>query len=509
MEKIIPDTSVLINGALSGLIEAGEIRDCELIIPLAAVDELQAQASKGRDIGLRGLEEIKRIREISGDKNIRIRFSGERPSLDDIRLARGGRIDALIRDVARAEGGVLYTSDYVQALVAEAEGIPVKYIEPYRRPEEPAYKRYLGPDVVNLYLRDGVRPYAEVLRDGKLEPVILDDEPCSEELLNEVLEEVMAVARVREDADIAVLRPEAVILGMGDYRIRIVKPPLSDRMEAMIQRSILQLVPESAVVEPVIRECSSGRRGVLVLNLDGVYSFPIAERVAERLWEMGLDARVIGRARRVNASAPYYGPLDGDLEKTLHLALSSLPDYIIMDEAVDSRDLKLMKDARLAGVGVVAFKQSRSIEAAVASLMEAISPPLLPRVVDAVILMKCSGASEIWNISASMRAPSGLSPESGIKHVIGLTCAGETVYEIYEVNGRPIISNARELRERIEEAKEAIEEILRGSGARNARLEALWLDKAVIRVAGKGRRGLKDLERRIMEELGIMAEFRA
>jgi predicted PilT family ATPase len=158
---------------------------------------------------------------------------------------------------------------------------------------------------------------------------------------------------------------------------------------------------------------------------------------------------------------------------------------------------------------VVAFKQSRSIEAAVASLMEAISPPLLPRVVDAVILMKCSGASEIWNISASMRAPSGLSPESGIKHVIGLTCAGETVYEIYEVNGRPIISNARELRERIEEAKEAIEEILRGSGARNARLEALWLDKAVIRVAGKGRRGLKDLERRIMEELGIMAEFRA
>jgi ATPase len=509
MEKIVPDTSVLINEALSRLMEAGEMRDCELIIPLAAVDELQAQASKGRDIGLRGLEEIKRIRELSGDKNIQMRFSGERPSLDDIRLARSGRIDALIRDVARAEGGVLCTSDYVQALVAEAEGIPVKYIEPYRRSEEPAYKRYLGPDVVNLYLRDGVRPYAEVLRDGRLETAMLDDEPCSEELLNEVLEEVMAVARVREDADIVVLRPEAVILEMGDYRIRIVKPPLSDRMESMIQRSILQLVPESAVVEPIIRECSSGRRGVLMLNLDGVYSFPIAERVAERLWEMGLDARVIGRARRVNASAPYYGLLDGDLEKTLHLALSSLPDYIIMDEAMDSRDLKLMKDARLAGVGVVAFKQSRSIEAAIASLMEAISPPLLPRVVDAVILMKCSGASEIWNISASMKVPSGLSPESGIKHVIRLTRAGETVYEIYEVNGRPIISNTKELRERIEEAKRAIEKILRRSGARNARLEALWLDKAVIGVAGKGRRGLRDLERRIMEELGIMAEFRA
>ncbi|MCC6023850.1 MAG: hypothetical protein LM600_04040 [Thaumarchaeota archaeon] len=446
MEKIIPDTSVLINGALLRLIEAGEIRDCELIIPLAAVDELQAQASKGRDIGLRGLEEIKRIREISGEKGIRIRFSGERPSLDDIRLARSGRIDALIRDVARAEGGVLYTSDYVQALVAEAEGIPVRYIEPYQRPEEPAYKRYLRPDVVNLYLRDGVKPYAEVLRNGRLETVMLDDKPCSEELLNEVLEEVMAVARVKEDTDIIMLRPEAVVLEMDDYRIRILKPPLSDRMEAVIQRNVLQLVPEGDVVEPIIQECSSGRYGVLVLNLDGVYSFPIAERVAEKLWEIGLDTRIIGRARRVNASVPYYSPLDGDLEKTLHLILLSPPDYIIVDEVFESRDLKLMKDARLAGVGVIAFKQSRSIETAIISLMEVMSLPLLSQVIDTIILMKCSGASETFHVSASVRTPSGLSPESGIKHVIELIRAGETVYEIYEVDGRPIISNIRKLR---------------------------------------------------------------
>lgn len=505
MEKIIPDTSVLINGVLSRLIEAGEIKDCELIIPLAAVDELQAQASRGRDIGLRGLEEIKRIREVSGEKNIRIRFSGERPSLDDIRLARSGRIDALIRDVARAEGGMLYTSDYVQALVAEAEGILVRYIEPYRRPEEPAYKRYLKPDVVNLYLRDGARPYADVLRDGRLETVMLDDKPCNEELLNEVLEEVMAVARIKENVNILMLRPDIVVLEMNDYRVRIMKPPLSDRMEAMIQRSILQLVPESAIVEPIVRECASGRRGVLVLNLDEVYSFPIAERVVGRLWEMGLDARIIGRARRANASAPYYSPLDGDLEKTLHITLLNTPDYIVMDEIMDSRDIKLIKDARLAGAGVVAFKQSGSIEAAITSFIEVMSPSLLPRVIDRIILMRCSGVFEVWSVSASMRVPRGLSPGSGIKHVIELTCSGETVYEIYEVDGRPIISNIKEIHEQIERTRRIIEEILKGS---RARIEALWLDKAVIRITGKGRRGLRDLEKKIVEELGIMVEFR-
>lgn len=508
MEKIVPDTSVLINGVLSRLIETGEIRDCELIIPVTAIDELQAQASKGKDVGLKGLEEIKRIREIAGEKNVRIRFSGERPSLEDIRLARGGRMDALIRDVAKAEGGILYTSDYVQALVAEAEGIPVRYIEPYRKLEEPAYKKYLKPDVVTLYLRDGMRPYADVFRNGRLETVILDDESCNKNMLNEVLDEVMAVARVRENTDVIMLRPETVILETGNYRVRITKPPLSDRVEAMIQRNILELVPEDVIVEPIVRESSLSRRGILVLNLDGLYNFPIAEKVAEKLWERGFETRIVGHAKRMNTSAPYYGPLDGDLEKTLHLVLSSPPDYLIVDEVMDLRDLKLMKDARLAGIGVITFKQSRSINATIRSLLEVVSSPMLPQVINKIILMKCSGISEIWTISASLRPPSGLSPEFGIRHVIEIACAGEKIYEIYELDGCPIISNVKEMHWQIEKTGKIIEKILKEAGVEGAKVEALWLDKAVIRIPARRRRKLTELRRKLMKELEIRVEFR-
>ena len=48
---------------------------------------------------------------------------GQRPDLDDIRLAKHGRIDAIIKDVAMHESATLITADYVQALVAEAQGI--------------------------------------------------------------------------------------------------------------------------------------------------------------------------------------------------------------------------------------------------------------------------------------------------------------------------------------------------------------------------------------------------
>ncbi|HID17844.1 TPA: ATPase, partial [Candidatus Bathyarchaeota archaeon] len=125
--RIIPDTSIIIDGKLSKMLEKGELKDVELIVPVAVLDELQAQASKGKEQGFIGLDELKKLRKICEEKKIRLKFSGERPTLEDIKLARSGRMDALIRDVAKREGGVLFTADFVQALVSEAEGVETKY----------------------------------------------------------------------------------------------------------------------------------------------------------------------------------------------------------------------------------------------------------------------------------------------------------------------------------------------------------------------------------------------
>ena len=127
-QKLIPDTSIIIDGNVSALIEKDEFTDAELIIPYAVLDELQAQASKGREPGFVGLGEIKKLRELCERKGVKLTFLGVRPGFDDIRLARSGRMDALITDVAKDESGTLLTADYVQALVAEASGVRVKYV---------------------------------------------------------------------------------------------------------------------------------------------------------------------------------------------------------------------------------------------------------------------------------------------------------------------------------------------------------------------------------------------
>ena len=82
--KIVPDTSVIINQILTEKIEKGEIKNSEIIIPIAVLDELQAQASKNQEIGFLGLEELKKIKDISAKKKIKFRYLGTRPSFEDI-----------------------------------------------------------------------------------------------------------------------------------------------------------------------------------------------------------------------------------------------------------------------------------------------------------------------------------------------------------------------------------------------------------------------------------------
>jgi len=443
-EKAVPDTSVLINGALSRLIESGKLSEGELIIPLAVVDELQAQASRGKDVGLRGLEELRRIRALAEERGLAIRFSGERPSLEDIKLARSGRIDALIRDVARSEGGRLYTSDYVQALIAEAEGIPVEYIEPYERVEEFSFKKYLKPNVLSLYLRIGAPPLARILEAGEIRVVRLGDEPCGEEELNRILEELMAAVRVREEADVAMLRPEAMVIETGEFRISLAKPPFSNNLEAVIHRNPLDLIPEESIVDPIVGECLEERRGILALNLEKLYTHPIAERIAEKLQGRGLIARIMGHARRAASTPLYYGPIEGDLEKAVDYVLASGPDYVIFEEIRRQRDFKLIKELRDSGLGVLAFLASGSLRLGVGRVLESIRLTALPELFDEIMLLDGRGVSEVYSLAVSVRRRRELGGEAEPVPIVEVVRSGTGVkaYEVYEVNGLPVVRPA-------------------------------------------------------------------
>ena len=139
IEKIVPDTSVLIEGVLSKRIEKKELSFEKLIIHNACLGELEHQANEGKTIGYVGLEEIRKLRDI-GKGKFEIEFSGTRPRATEIKYAKLGEIDNMIRQLAFEEGAVLITADNVQAVVADAKGIEVMYVQPSFEKKKPTLR---------------------------------------------------------------------------------------------------------------------------------------------------------------------------------------------------------------------------------------------------------------------------------------------------------------------------------------------------------------------------------
>lgn len=198
MEKIVVDTSIIIDGEITKLIESGSLKDCEIIIPVAVLDELQSQASQNKDYGFVGLEEIKKIRDLVQKNNIVLRFEGERPSMDDIKLARHGRIDAIIKDIAKKNNATFYTADYVQALVAQAEGVKTSYSKPQVKIADLEFEKYFDHQTMSVHLKEGAKPVAKRGKPGAFSLVELEDRTLEKEYLEGITTEILEASRMNQ-----------------------------------------------------------------------------------------------------------------------------------------------------------------------------------------------------------------------------------------------------------------------------------------------------------------------
>lgn len=513
--KAVPDTSIIINGKFSELLEKGELRECEIIIPAAVIDELQAQASKGREVGFKGLEQIKRIRELASASGCSVRFMGERPSLEDIKLARSGRIDAIIRDVAKHEGGTLYTSDYVQALVAEAEGIPVKYVEAYERPEKLSFEKYFTPDTLSLHLKVGVPPMAKRGKPGRFKLVKVRTEPCTEEEINSVINEITEAARTSEEGSIELVRSHATVIQLGQYRIAVAKPPFSDDLEVTIVRPIVKLTLEDyRLSDKLMERLRTKAEGILIAGPPGSGKTTFASSLAEFYSKQGKIVKTLESPRdlQVGPEITQYGPLEGDFEKSAEVLLLVRPDYTVFDEIRRGRDFQIFSDMRLAGVGMVGVVHASDPVDAIQRFIGRVELGMIPHIIDTVIFLKDGEVKKVYELKLVVKVPTGMSSADLARPVIEIRDfeTGSLEYEIYSYGEENVIVPVAEVREYVDAVRKlAMEKILEKVRRFDpeAEVEVIPPNKAVVRVEKMviprilGRRG--ETISRIERELGI------
>jgi ATPase len=451
-KRYVLDTSIIIDGEITKMIEVGQIDNgSEIIIPLAVLDELQSQASSNKEYGFVGLNEIKKIRDQSSMKDISLRFLGERPNIDDIRLAKRGRIDAIIKDVALHEDATLITADYVQALVAEVQGVKSLHIGNVTKTTNLEFEKFFTEDTMSVHLKEGVSPWAKRGKPGDFQLIKLDEKKSTYLELTNIIREISEASRVNRTGSIEISRNGATVIQYGTFRIAITRPPFSDNLEITIVRPIVRLSLESYnATEKLIERLSEGSEGIVISGPPGSGKSTFASSLAEFYAKKGKIVKTFESPRdlQVPDEVTQYGPLEGSFEKAADILLLVRPDYTIFDEVRRAQDFGVFSDMRLAGVGMIGVVHASSPLDAIQRFIGRVDLGMIPHILDTIIFIKNGKIEKIYEVLLTVKVPTGMSEADLARPLVEVRDFETQVieYEIYTYGEENVVVPISELK---------------------------------------------------------------
>lgn len=443
--KRVTDTSVIIDGRITALISEGEFSGDQIIVPEAAVAELEAQANRGKKTGFNGLEELGALRREAAEGRIELKFLGERPGGDAIEAAEEGEIDALIRDLCEEVDGTLVTSDKVQAEVSEVKGLDVIYLPPEGDERTPLrIKNFFEDDVMSVHLRDGSVPLIKRGEPGSMHLERLDGEPSTDKELDRIALEVVERAERDPDGFLEMDEGGATVVQLGDMRIAISRPPFSDGIEITAVRPVADVtLDEYRLAEQLKERFSEKRRGVLLAGAPGAGKSTLAQAVAHYLEDSGVIVKTMETPRdlQVRDSITQYTALDEDMAGTADFLLLVRPDYTIYDEVRKTEDFEVFSDMRLAGVGMIGVVHATRGIDALQRLIGRVELGMIPQVADTIVYVEEAEIQKVYELQFTVKVPAGMTEADLARPVIEVIDfeSGQAEYEVYTYGEQVVV----------------------------------------------------------------------
>lgn len=446
--KIVPDTSVVIDGRITSLIKTGEYKGASIIIPEAVVAELEAQANQGREIGFSGLTELQSLCKLAESGEIEIRFVGVRPSLEQVKLASGGEIDSLIRSAAIEHGAQFITSDMVQAEVAKAKGLNVMYLKPQIGDFTPlAIDQFFDEHTIAVYLKERVSPVAKKGTISSMQLVKIREQPVNEYELRSMAQEILERAKRDPDGFIEIEKRGITVVQIGSMRIAIARRPFSDGMEITAVRPIADVTLENYSKSDVIRERLTGeKRGLIIAGSPGSGKTTLAQSIATFLSDKGFVVKTMEAPRELQVpdNITQYTALDGSMENTADVLLLVRPDFVIFDELRKNEDFRIFSDMRLAGLGMVGVIHATGVRDAIQRFTGRVDFGLLHRVVSTIVFVKDGLVTKIYDVDFTFKVPDCMGSSGHARPVATVTDqeTGVREYEVFQYEGELIVMGA-------------------------------------------------------------------
>jgi len=453
LSKLIPDTSAIINQTISEQLEAKKISFSELIVHRALLSELENQANQGKDTGFLGFNELKLLKEISKKHKFKITHAGDTPSLQQIKMAKRGAIDEMIRNLALDENGTLFTSDKVQAEVAQVSDIKVIYIASVQVGGKLTFEKYFKEGYMSVHLKQDTVPRAKAGSPGQWEFLDLAKKKLKEKELEKISSEIVDAARTLEHSVLERSKRGHVIAQIRKYRIVITRPPLSDAWEITIVRPVKKLELNDYNLSQRVQKRLSGRaEGMLIAGSPGSGKSTFAQALAKTYADSNKVVKSLESPRdmQLPPSVTQYSLTKASHNELRDILLLTRPDYTIYDEVRNLEDFSLFADLRLAGVGMAGVVHASNPIDSIQRFIGKIEVGMIPSIIDTVIFVKEGQVQKVYGLRMGVKVPSGLREKDLARPVVDIYDfdTEELDYEIYSFGDSTVVMPIKKLKQK-------------------------------------------------------------
>ncbi|MHA2430407.1 MAG: PIN domain-containing protein [Promethearchaeota archaeon] len=449
-DKFACDTSVIFNGLILDLIEDGELGEYpEIFISSVVVAEVEYRTNIQKEIGFLGLNVLKRLRQYHEENKIKLHIIGKRPTREEIKMAPGGELDALIRESAHENEAVLITSDRIQGDVGIFEGIKVMSVKEKVAPTEVTSVslkliEFFDENTMSVHLKQELPPYAKKGSPGNWYLERVRDDIITKNQIEEITMEIIEF--VREDAHsfVEIEKFGAVVAQLREFRIVITRPPFSNDVEITAVRPLVNLTLSDYSIDSRLRNRLEKAEGILVAGSPGAGKSTFSAALANYYLRQNKVVKTLESVRdlQVKPEITQYTKLEGSLENSADILLLVRPDFTIFDEVRTTKDFQIYADFRLSGVGMVGVVHSSSAIDAIQRFIGRIELGMLPSIIDTIIFIEDGDISRVLTIKMTVKVPHGFRDKDLARPVVEVRDykTRQLEYEMYSF-GQDIVVN--------------------------------------------------------------------
>jgi len=519
LSKIVADTSVIINGNLVSQIESGSIRNFEIIIPQSVFDELQSQASKKKEQGFIGLEKIKKLKSLSGSYGLNVIVSGSHPSSDDVKLAGSGRIDSLIVDMAKQNDAILYTSDRVQYLVAQAGGVDAVFLKSEIKNKSLEFLKFFDSETMSIHLKENRYPLAKKGKPGAFLLTKIGDDLLTKDYLEMISSQILEIVNISDSSTLEISKTGASVVQHDDYRIAITYPPFSESFEITIVHPIVKLsLDDYTISEKLMERFSDSAEGIVISGAPGSGKSTLASGLANFYHNKGKIVKTFESPRdlQVDPGVTQYSKLDGSFDNTADILLLVRPDYTIFDEVRRREDFGTFADLRLTGVGMVGVVHANSPLDAIQRFIGKIELGIIPNILDTVVFVRDGGIQKVYDLELKVKVPTGMTESDLARPVIEIRNFEDNVleHEIYTFGEENVIVSVGKKVDKVgieKLAEDKIRETFKRYDPRveveilsDNRVKVLVDERYIASIIGRGGSNISEIEKYLKVHIDVV-----